>query len=72
MNTRAIVAFAVLALIACWFWWQGEEKFCEAFSADASPAALTLCVPLSPFAAVGIVTICCVAILWMKRRKNSR
>jgi hypothetical protein len=72
MNTRAIVAFAVLALIACWFWWQEEEKFCEAFFEDASPAAFTLCVPLSPFAAVGIVIICCVAILWMKRRKSSR
>ncbi|KQW28050.1 hypothetical protein ASE36_16500 [Rhizobium sp. Root274] len=72
MNTRVIVAVAVLALIACWFWWQEEEKWCDGFYQDASPAAFTVCLPLSPFVAFGIVTTCCVVIIWMKLRKSSR
>jgi hypothetical protein len=67
---RAVIAFAVMALIACWFWWQEEEKWCGAFYEGTSPVAATICLPLSPLVALGIVLISGVAILRMKLRKR--
>jgi uncharacterized iron-regulated membrane protein len=65
-----VVAIAMAALIGCWFWWLKEEKWCAAFEEEATPAALTFCLPVSPFVAFSIVLISGGVILWMKFRKR--
>jgi hypothetical protein len=67
---RVVCAIAITALAGCWFWWLEEERLCEGFEQKASPAALTFCVPLSPFVAIGIVFFSGAAIIWMVLRKR--
>jgi hypothetical protein len=67
---RVVLAFAITALIGCWFWWLEEEKWCAAFEENASPAALTMCMQLSPLVAGGIVLISSGVLLWTKFRRR--
>ncbi|MGR6468178.1 QVPTGV class sortase B protein-sorting domain-containing protein [Rhizobium sp. PAMB 3182] len=46
-------------------------NWCDGFYENSSSLAFSLCLPLAPFVALGIVLIGGVALLWMTRRKHS-